>query len=54
MNELYDTHYNGRIKSYPGKMERQNSSWVGASVVGSMSIFENMMMTKSEYEEHGA
>lgn len=35
-------------------MERQNSSWVGASVVGSMSIFENMLMTKSEYEEHGA
>lgn len=34
--------------------ERHHSSWVGGSIVASMPTFDNMLMTKAEYDEHGA
>ncbi|EGR34034.1 hypothetical protein IMG5_026550 [Ichthyophthirius multifiliis] len=46
----------GKIKIYttPTSNERAHSSWIGASIVASMGSFENMLMTKRDYEEHGA
>lgn len=46
----------GRVKIYTAATvnERLHSSWVGGSIVASMPTFENMLMTKAEYEEHGA
>jgi len=47
--------HNYKTKFYycNGKVERRASSWIGASVIASMSVFENLMMTRSEYMEHG-
>jgi len=47
--------HNYKTKFYycNGKIERRTSSWIGASVIASMSVFENLMMTRSEYMEHG-
>ena len=33
--------------------ERQYSTWIGGSILGLSSGFENMSISKSEYEEHG-
>lgn len=32
----------------------QCSSWLGASIMASMSIFDKYIITKKEYDEHGA
>lgn len=34
--------------------ERQNCSWLGGSVLASMSTFNQLVMSREEYEEHGA
>lgn len=33
--------------------ERKDLCWIGGSVLTSLDSFENMWITKSEYEEHG-
>ncbi|KRX07396.1 hypothetical protein PPERSA_03229 [Pseudocohnilembus persalinus] len=38
----------------PNKEEKLYSSWLGASIVGSMNTFDSMLMTKRDYEEHGS
>lgn len=43
-----------KIKICGNKLERQHSSWLGASVIASMNLFNGLQMTKQEYEEHGA
>lgn len=45
----------GRVKIYTTATlnERAHSSWVGGSIVASMSNFESLLMTKRDYEEHG-
>ena len=34
--------------------ERKFSSWMGGSIVASLSSFSPMFITKQEYQEHGA
>ena len=34
--------------------ERKFSAWIGASILGSLSTFEQMWISKAEYEEAGA
>lgn len=34
--------------------ERQSSSWIGGSILASLSTFQNMWISKQEYEEKGA
>ncbi|KAL4494990.1 hypothetical protein ABPG72_015690 [Tetrahymena utriculariae] len=45
----------GRVKIYTTQTinERAHSSWVGGSIVASMSTFDNLLMTKRDYDEHG-
>lgn len=35
------------------KIEKMISSWTSAAIIASMKSFENMLITKQEYEEHG-
>lgn len=35
------------------KIERTCSTWTSASIIAAMKGFENMMVTRQEYEEHG-
>ena len=46
----------GKLKPLIGNnsIERQHSSWLGGSIMASMPTFEQIMMTKEEYDEHGA
>ena len=34
--------------------QRHNASWLGASILSSLSTFESLWVTKEQYEEHGA
>jgi len=57
--ELFDLGFNGlnhKIKLYSSPManERRHSNWLGASILGSMSTFGSLCMSRQEYEEHGA
>ena len=33
--------------------ERKYSAWIGGSIISSLTLFQNMWMTKEEYYEHG-
>lgn len=33
--------------------ERKYSTWIGGSILSCLTPFENMWVTKAEYEEHG-
>ena len=33
--------------------ERKYSVWIGGSILSSLSFFENMWITRQEYEENG-
>ena len=33
--------------------DRQNSAWIGGSIIASLSTFSDSCITKEEYEEHG-
>ena len=35
-------------------LERKLAAWLGGSIISSFSIFENMIITKYEYEEYGS
>jgi actin-like protein 6A len=37
-----------------GCSERKFSPWVGGSILSSLGSFQQMWMSKQEYEEHGA
>lgn len=49
-----DSFYLGKIKVCGNRLERQHSSWLGGSVVASMSLFGDLLMTRQEFEEHGS
>mmetsp|Transcript_49981 Transcript_49981/g.159955 ORF Transcript_49981/g.159955 Transcript_49981/m.159955 type:complete len:103 (+) Transcript_49981:291-599(+) len=34
--------------------ERRYSAWIGGSILASLGSFQQMWMSKAEYEEHGA
>jgi len=38
----------------PGKSQRLYSAWTGGSVLASLGSFQQMWLSKAEYEEHGA
>ena len=49
------------IKLLPSKMkvkvvsqpERKCSTWIGGSILASLSMFQNYWITKADYNEHG-
>ena len=38
----------------PSAAERRFSVWIGGSILASLGTFQQMWMSKAEYEEHGA
>lgn len=34
--------------------EKSISSWLGATIMGSMKMFDKFVISKKEYDEHGA
>lgn len=46
---------NVRVKALANSStERRFSSWIGGSILSSLGSFQQMWMSKQEYEEHGA
>jgi actin len=41
-----------KIKLY-APPERQSSPWLGGSIIASRPVFQQMWITKAEYDEHG-
>jgi len=37
-----------------GSAERKHSAWIGGSILSSLGSFQQMWMSKQEYEEHGS
>lgn len=57
--ELIELDFNGygskmRVFTTNERSERGISSWLGATIMASMRIFDKWIVTKKEYEEHGA
>lgn len=43
-----------RLQTANSNMERQNSAWIGGSILASLGSFQQMWFSKAEYEEYGA
>ena len=43
-----------RVVSPATAAERRHSAWLGGSILSSLGSFQQMWMSKQEYEEHGA
>ncbi|CAC5374556.1 Actin, larval muscle,Actin, clone 403,Actin, alpha sarcomeric/skeletal,Actin-2, muscle-specific,Actin, cytoskeletal 3A,Beta-actin-like protein 2,Actin, indirect flight muscle,Actin, cytoskeletal 1A,Actin-42A,Actin-4,Actin-71,Actin-75,Putative actin-22,Actin, alpha skeletal muscle 3,Actin, cytoskeletal 1B,Actin, muscle-type A2,Actin-8,Major actin,Actin, adductor muscle,Actin CyI, cytoplasmic,Actin, macronuclear,Actin, cytoplasmic,Actin, gamma,Actin, alpha cardiac,Actin, alpha skeletal muscle,Actin-6,Actin A len=41
------------LKNIVAPPERKDSSWIGGSILASLSTFQSMWITKPEYEEYG-
>lgn len=45
---------NYRTKTiFSGRNDCRIFSWIGASIIGSLSTFDSLVLTKKDYEEHG-
>ena len=42
-----------KCQSGPSVADKQNSAWIGGSIVASLGNFSSLWITKREYEEHG-
>ena len=51
LNNFKDQNINLKVK---GANERKFSAWIGASILAGLSSFQQMWITKAEYEESGA
>ena len=43
-----------KVMTSASAIERKFSVWIGGSILASLGTFQQMWMSKSEYEEHGA
>jgi len=43
-----------KVVSPANAVERRYSTWIGGSILSSLGTFQQMWMSKEEYEEHGA
>lgn len=43
-----------KLIASPSSIERKFSAWIGGSILASLSSFQQMWMSRREYEEHGA
>ena len=50
-DQLYN--YKSRFFYLNRQIDRRISSWLNGSVIGAMNNFGDLLMTKTEYEEHG-
>lgn len=41
------------MTSPPNAVERRQSVWIGGSVLASLGSFQQMWLSKAEYEEYG-
>jgi actin-related protein len=57
--ELMETDFLGmgskmKVFTTNEKSERSISSWLGATIMGSMKMFDKFIISRKEYEDHGA
>eukprot|EP00951_Prasinocladus_malaysianus_P003020 scaffold21515_cov19-Prasinocladus_malaysianus.AAC.1 len=54
--ELAEQVSNARVKvmSSPSMIERRFGVWIGGSILASLGSFQQMWMSKADYQEHGA
>eukprot|EP01016_Furgasonia_blochmanni_P020758 TRINITY_DN2318_c0_g1_i5.p1 TRINITY_DN2318_c0_g1~~TRINITY_DN2318_c0_g1_i5.p1 ORF type:complete len:268 (+),score=48.88 TRINITY_DN2318_c0_g1_i5:527-1330(+) len=52
--ELWGFSNKAKVFTATGNNEKQHCNWLGGSIMGSMATFPQFMMTKNDYEEHGA
>ncbi len=43
-----------RVTAAAFTVERKFASWIGGSILASLGTFQQMWVSKAEYEEHGA
>lgn len=46
--------YKVKLLATTTQAERRFSTWIGGSILASLGTFQQMWMTKQEYDEHGA
>ena len=55
--ELHDaapTNVRVKVTASANAVERKFATWIGGSILASLGSFQQMWMSKQEYEEHGA
>jgi actin-like protein 6A len=55
--ELHDaapTNVRVKVTASANNAERKFTTWIGGSILASLGSFQQMWMSKQEYEEHGA
>ena len=46
--------YNYKVKQFVGaRGDCRIFSWLGASIIGALNIFDTLLVSKNDYEEHG-
>ena len=56
-SELHDrapTNVRVKVTASVNTVERKFSTWIGGSILASLGSFQQMWLSKAEYEEHGA
>jgi actin-like protein 6A len=54
LEALVHSSFKVRVVAAATPAERQFGSWIGGSILGSLGSFQQMWISKGEYEEHGA
>ena len=54
MNELTTQNMKVKLIAPLSSIERRFSSWIGGSILASLGSFQQMWMSKQEYDEHGS
>jgi len=53
MNDKVPQMYKVKLIASNSSVERKFSAWIGGSILASLGSFQQMWMSKAEYEEHG-
>ncbi|KYR00978.1 actin-like protein 6A [Tieghemostelium lacteum] len=53
LRDISEQSFTLKPKIVPNLIERKNSVWIGGSILGSLGSFQQMWMSKSEWEEYG-
>jgi len=54
ISELVSNNFKCRVIAPRNSMERRFASWIGGSVLTSLGSFQQLWLSKTEYEEYGA
>lgn len=54
LNDLTTQNLKVKLIAPTSSSERRFSTWIGGSILGSLGSFQQMWMSRQEYDEHGA